>query len=79
MNSARKMRIAAWLGIALLAAGAAKGEESDDVGLGERGIGAVGDVHVLRRAVEAEGDVVVRDAGGGVEVDGGLMRTGLVK
>ncbi len=54
---------------ALLVGGVAEREQCDDVGLGERRIAAVGDAELLRRSLEAEGDVVVLDMGRGAEID----------
>ncbi len=52
--------------------GAAEREQGEDVGLGERRLGAVGGLEVGGGAVQADGDVVVLHAGGGVEVDDGV-------
>ena len=57
---------------ALLALGAAQGQQGHHVGLRQRRIGAVGDGQLVRGSVQAEGNVVVLDAGGGVQVDEGL-------
>jgi hypothetical protein len=57
---------------ALLVSGAAQGQQSHHVGLRQRRIGAIGDRQFFRSAVQAEGNVVVLDAGRGVQVDGGL-------
>ena len=57
--------------------GAAEGEQGDDVGLGQGGFGAVGEAGLVGAAVEAERDVVIFDAGGGVDVDVGLDTDGV--
>ena len=57
---------------ALLAGRVAEGQERDDVGLGKRGIAAVGDGQFLGRSVQAERDVVILNVGRGAEVDDGF-------
>ena len=62
---------------ALLIFSAAEGEQGDDVGLGERRIAAVGDGGLARGFLQAEGDVVILNAGGCAEVDDGLDAYGV--
>jgi hypothetical protein len=64
---------------ALLVLGAAEGKKRDDIGFRKRRLGAVGDLELVRRAVETESDVVVLHAGGCVEIDIGLDADGIVE
>ncbi len=57
--------------------GAAEREQVEDVGFGERRLGAVGGLQVAGGAVQADGDVVGFDAGRGVEVDDGVDADGV--
>lgn len=43
---------------------AAQGEQRDNVGVGQRRLGAIGEVELLRRSIHAERDVIVADMGG---------------
>src|SRR5271157_866579 len=66
-------RLLLLLGVkALLILSAAEGQQGNHVGLGQGRIAAVGDGQLLGGSVQAQGDFVVLDASGGVEVDGGF-------
>src|SRR5208282_3285159 len=59
-------RLLLLLGVqALLVGGVAERQQRQDIGFGQRRVAAIGNGKPLRRAVEAESDVVILNAGGG--------------